>query len=248
MYLLFLCLIGIAAACQKNKGVIPGNSGSQEIVSADAPSRIVDPDDFVAGVNNPFFTLTPGTTFHYFTTNVHANVTEYENVDVTVTNQTKVIQGVTCMVVHDVVSWNGALIEDTYDWYAQDADGNVWYFGEDSKTYDSTGNYVTTGSWEAGVDGAEAGYIMWANPRAHLGKAYRQEYYPGFAEDKGKVVNGHANESVPYGSFQNCIKIKEWSPLHPGEVGFKYYEEGVGQLSSYVASEGESSVLISITQ
>ena len=254
MYLLFACLISMAVACKKTEDVLPGNSATQDGVSADAATqnapdanRCIDPNDFVSGVNNPFFPLNVGETLHYLTTTIAGTDTSYENVDFIVTNQTKIIQGVTCMVVHDVVTWNGTLIEDTYDWFAQDDDGNVWYFGEDTKKYDSNGNYSTLGSWESGVDGARAGYQMWAHPRAHIGQTYKHEYYAGIAEDKAKVINGNVNVSVPYGSFQNCIKIKEFSPLAPGVNGFKYQKAGIGMVRSATPSEGESAVLISIT-
>ena len=253
MYLLFASLIGLTVACQKTEDILSENTSAQDVTPAsgnqsnDATLRHVDPDDFVTGVNNPFFPLTPGDTYHSLTTKIDGNDTVFENHNFIITHQTKVVQGVTCIEVHDVSTINGVLLEDTYDWFAQDDDGNVWYFGEDTKKYDSTGNYSTAGSWEAGVNGAQAGIQMWAHPRLHIGQTYNQEYYVGIAEDKAKVINGNVNTTVPYGSFQNCIKIREWTPLEPGIFGFKIYKAGIGQVRSGTPSEGESAVLISIT-
>ena len=263
MILLFGSFICFTAACQKNHDLLAENPGAAEGVAADAlakdhtaldrttgeivSSRCINPNDFVAGVNNPFFPLTPGTTLHYVTTIVDGSNTIIEHNNFMVTSQTKVILGVTCMVVHDVSTIDGRLLEDTYDWFAQDDDGNVWYFGEDTKKYDETGNYSTAGSFEAGVDGAKAGYQMLAKPRTHIGETYRQEYYVGIAEDKAKVINGHVSVSVPYGTFSNCIKTKEWTPLEPGKIGYKIYKAGIGQVYSATPVENESSVLISIT-
>ena len=86
-------------------------------------------------------------------------------VEVTVTDQKKEILGIQATVVHDVVSEDGELVEDTYDWYAQDKDGAVWYLGEETKEYENGKVKTTAGSWEAGVDGAEAGVIVPAEPR-----------------------------------------------------------------------------------
>jgi hypothetical protein len=161
--------------------------------------------------------------------------------EITNTSATRTILfgGVTvvCTVVHDV-EW--VYIEDldawfkteeTDDWYAWDNDGNVWYFGEDTLEYlyDDEWNLIgtsTAGSWEAGVDGAEPGILMLAEP--HPGDAYRQEYYEGEAEDMGKVLRLNASVSVEYGDFEDCLVTKEWTLLEPGNVEHKYYAPGVG--------------------
>ena len=139
-----------------------------------------DPCDFgIENIDNPYTTLTPGTTFTY------ESVTEEgtEEDIVVVTNETKEILGVTATVVRDTVTLDGELIEDTFDWFAQDKEGNVWYLGEDTKEYENGEVVTTEGSWEAGVDGAEAGIVMLADPQ--VGDTYRQEWYPGHAEDAG---------------------------------------------------------------
>src|SRR5207342_2710858 len=135
----------------------------------------VNPSQFTDKITNQYFPLTPGTVMVYEGTRDGVPL----RIELTVTNDTKVIMGVKCIVVRDIVT--GALEERTSDWYAQDAAGNVWYFGEDTKEYKNGVVTSTAGSWEAGVNGALPGIIMWANPVP--GKPYRQEYRPGQAED-----------------------------------------------------------------
>lgn len=188
---------------------------------------VVGPDDFVSVIDNPYLPLEPGTTF------VYEAETEDEFIlnHVTVTNDTKVILGVTCTVVFDVEWVDGVLMEETFDWFAQDEFGNVWYFGEDTTEYlyDEAGNFLGTskeGSWEAGVDGAVQGIIMPANPLPGL--SYRQEFYEGVAEDMARNLRLNATVSVEYGDFGDCLQNMEWTPLAPGEVELKYYALGVG--------------------
>lgn len=188
-----------------------------------AYNPIIDPDDFVDVIDNPYLPLVPGTTFTY---EAETEDGIEENV-VNVTRKTKKILDVTCTVVWDLVYVGGVLTEETYDWYAQDRHGNVWYFGEDTKEYDEDGNVISTeGSWEAGVDGAKPGIVMEADPQP--GDSYRQEYYEGVAEDMAKVLRLNASVSVPYGDFDDCLKTKEWTPLDRGVVEHKYYAWGVG--------------------
>ncbi|MEK7399723.1 MAG: hypothetical protein AAB116_22510, partial [Candidatus Poribacteria bacterium] len=136
----------------------------------------VDPTNFVTKIDNKYFPLVPGTTF------IYQGKTEdgTERNEVYVSQKTKTILGVTCIVIEDRVWVNDDLVESTLDWYAQDKVGDVWYFGEDSKEYDKGAVVSTKGSWEAGVNGAKPGIIMQANPQ--IGKSYRQEYYKGEAE------------------------------------------------------------------
>jgi hypothetical protein len=183
---------------------------------------VIDPEDFVSIVDNEFFPLTPGTAYIY-----EGNSSEGpEYNEVRVTYDTKVVLGVTCIVVRDSVWTNGELAEVTYDWYAQDTAGNVWYFGEDSQEY-SNGLFVSgEGSWEAGIDGAYPGIIMEAAPAP--GDSYRQEYYKGEAEDRAEVLALNVTADVPYGSFADCLKTKEWTALEKGVVENKYYAPGIG--------------------
>jgi hypothetical protein len=134
--------------------------------------------------------------------------------------------GIETRVVHDVVTEDGELVEDTYDWYAQDADGNVWYFGEDTTEFEDGKPSTTAGSWEAGVDGAQPGIILPAQPQ--VGQAYRQEYYAGEAEDNGEVLSVAERVSVESGDFEDVVMTKDTTPLEPDVLEYKWYASGVG--------------------
>ena len=166
--------------------------------------------------------MKPGTTFLY--------VGKGERDEMSITNHTKNLMGVECVVVDDRAWEDGKLIERTYDWFAQDKEGNVWYFGEDTKEYKNGEVVSTKGSWEAGVDGAKPGIIMQANPK--VGQSYHQEYYPGEAMDMAKVISSNTSVSVPYGSFDHALDTTEWTPLQPGFSEKKYYVRGVGPLGN----------------
>lgn len=202
------------------------------------------PGTFVASVTNPFFPLLPGTIYTY----------EGETEDGTETNtveilpSTKTIMGVAATVVHDRVYLDGNLIEDTWDWYAQDSDGNVWYLGEDSKEMENGQVVSTEGSWEWGVDDALPGVIMWADPAAHVAEEYRQEYLKGEAEDWGMVVALNEDVTVPYGSFAGCLKTEEWSDLEKSVREAKLYCSGIGFVKEMVIKGGNEVVqLVSVT-
>jgi hypothetical protein len=188
----------------------------------------IDPSNFVNEVDNPYFPLKPGTTL------VYEGRTEEgtERVEDTVLPETKRVMGVECVVLRDRVWLNGELIEDTVDWHAQDREGNVWYFGEDTKELENGKVVSTAGSWEAGVDGALPGIIMPADPK--VGDSYRQEYYEGEAEDMAEVISrdGAAlNDAVstPYDSYSKDVLVtKDWSPLEPDILEHKYYAPGIG--------------------
>jgi len=198
------------------------------------PSIQIDPGNFVSEVTNPYFPLEPGTTYIY-----RGETEGVPTRDVmTVTSDTKVILGVTTIVVHDQAYEDGVLVEDTFDWYAQDKDGNVWYFGEATKELDENGNVISTeGSWEAGVDSAEPGIIMEANPKK--GDKYQQELAPDVAEDMAQVIGFEDSFCVPYGCFEDVLVTKEWSPLDKGTVENKYYAQGVGFLSAVTVKGGD---------
>ena len=182
-----------------------------------------DPKNFVRRIDNKYFPLKPGTTFIY---RGESEDSPTRGV-MTVTSQTKKILGVTTTVVHDVGYEDGVLVEDTFDWFAQDKDGNVWYFGEDTKELDEDGNVISTeGSWEAGVDGAKPGVTMLADPRKR--DRYQLEFYPGVAEDMAQVLGYKDSLCVSYGCFEDVLWTKEWTPLEPGVVEHKYYAKGVG--------------------
>jgi hypothetical protein len=182
--------------------------------------------DFVATIDNPWFPLVKGRSW------VSAGVKDGEpTIDTyTVTGQTKQIMGVAASVIRDQLRTHGRVVEATWDWYAQDTQGNVWYLGEDTKEFDAAGNVTSTaGTWQAGVDGAGAGIFMPADPQVGMG-GY-QEYLAGQALDQYKVVSMSASIKVPYGSFTGALQTRETTALDPGVVDAKYYVKGIGQVA-----------------
>lgn len=197
---------------------------------------VIDPANFVAQIDNQYLPFTPGTIMIYEGESEDGS----ERIEVEVTQETKEVLGVTCTVIRDRVWVDGELEEDTFDWFAQDKDGNVWYFGEESKEYEDGVIVSTGGSWEAGVDGAKPGILMKANPK--VGDAYRQEYYEGEAEDLAEVISLNESVSVEYGDFDNCLKTKEWNPLEPDVVENKYYAPGIGVILEVAVKGGSERV------
>lgn len=183
---------------------------------------------------------TPGTRWVFTGRTADGN----ERTVVTATDRTKVVNGVATVVGHDVVYREGKLLENTYDWYAQDHEGNVWYFGEDTKEYDGK-NVDTAGSWEAGVDGAEAGIAMLASPAP--GDAYRQEYYKNEAEDQAKVLRLDASASVPYGHMSDLLETEDFTRLDPSAAEHKYYAKGVGVVLEVSLKQQDRTKLVSMT-
>lgn len=192
---------------------------------------------------NPYFPLDPGTTY------VYQGVRDGQPTRdvVTVTRRTVVIQGVTCVVVHDDLFVNGTRFETTDDYYALDQLRNVHYYGEDTKELDAQGHVVSTeGTWRAGVDGAQSGIIMQGNPR--VGQRYREEFYRGHAEDQAKILSLSASVSVPFGTFGDALQTKNWARLDPGVVENKYYAPNVGLVHEQDLKGGtDSSDLVSVT-
>jgi hypothetical protein len=227
MAMLTACILALVSGCKDN--------GSNNY------NPMIDPANFAGAIDNPYFPLVPGTRFNYQTPTEEG----IEQVAVSVTHSTKVILGVTCVVVHEVATMNGNILEDTWDWYAQDNEDSVWYFGEDTKKYED-GEVSTEGSWEGGVNGALPGIIVKAHPV--VGDTYRQEYLPGVAEDMAEVLGVDEFATVPYGSFSHCIRTKDWSEMEPEVVENKLFAPGVGQiLAEVVTGETEREALVSKT-
>jgi hypothetical protein len=185
---------------------------------------------------NTYFPLIPGTTRIYKGSG--------ETITVTVTNDTKEILGVTCIVIHDVVEKGGEVIEDTFDWYGQDINGNVWYFGESVKDFEDGQLVSLDGSWEAGVDGAKPGIIMKASPQ--VGDTYRQEFFLGDAEDMGEVLSLNESVTVPYGAYDNVLKTKDWTPIEPDVYEHKFYAPNIGTVMEINPETGDKVELIDI--
>lgn len=206
------------------------------------PERL-DPSQFVKTIDHPYFPMKPGTTWEYEAVSSEGE----ERIVVTVTDRTKVVDGVTATVVRDTVTTaGGKLVEDTYDWYAQDKDGNVWYLGEATKAYED-GKVSPEGSWEAGVDGARAGIVMKAEPK--VGDTYYQEYYEGEAEDEGKVLATDESVTGPTGSYDDVVKTADSTALEPEVLEHKWYARGMGfVLEKYVKGGDEKVTLVKMTR
>ncbi len=238
----------LAAGCSSSSASTPSTSSeaavappSWALTGSYKPS--IDPANFVATIDNPYFPLRPGTAFHYQGMSEGTPQTD----DMVVTDRTKQILGVTCTVVRDTVSEHGKAIERTFDWYAQDKQGNVWYMGEDSLELKHGRLVRASDSWESGVDGAEPGIIMLADPKA--GDVYRQEYYPpGKALDEAHVRGFEADVNVPYADFRRALVTEEWSPVEP-QLEQKSYVAGIGEVEEHLTEGGnEHFDLVGVTR
>jgi hypothetical protein len=226
-----------AFGCE-DQSVGPSAGSNDMMLTRDSTPPVFDPARFVDEVDNRYFPLEPGAVY------VYRSETEdgIEIVRDEVTHDKKVILGITATVVHDVVKLDGELVEETFDWYAQDIDGNVWYLGEDSKQFENGVVVGTAGSWEAGVDGAKAGTIMLARPK--VGTQYYQEFLAGVAEDQAKVVSTSKEVRVPFGKFTHCLKTLDFTALEPDVREFKFYAPGVGLVLEVDPDTGVRSELI----
>lgn len=194
----------------------PGDDGDYSVE--------IDPAEFTSRVDNRFSPMLPGTRWVYEESTADGEV---ETITIEVLDERRLVMGVETIVVHDVVSDGaGEMIEDTYDWFAQDADGNVWYFGEDTTAYED-GEPSDAGAWEAGVDGAQPGIIMPADPIVS-DQGYRQEYLAGEAEDMAQII-----AVVP-----GAVVTRDWTPLEPAVVEEKTYVVGIGFVHE-TKTEGE---------
>ncbi len=200
----------------------------------------IDPVNFVSTIDNPYFPLTPGTTYFF----EGQTASGLERGRFSVTHNTKTILGVTCVEVHDFVTLNGEPLEDTLDWFAQDRDGNVWYFGENSKQIENGLVVGVEGSWTAGINGAKPGIVMKAHPA--VGDFYRQEFLLVDAEDLAEVISLNESVSVPAGAYNRCVETAETSPVSPEDLEHKYYALGIGNVLVIDVATGAREELVRI--
>jgi hypothetical protein len=217
--------------------------GSTSTVADGAP--VIDPGDggnydpgitaadFVAGIDNPYLPLTPGSRWVY----EGSEDGEDQRIEVVVTDRTRQVMGVTAVVVQDTVTSGGEVVEDTEDWFAQDRDGNVWYLGEATQEFDGGQPTSSAGSWEAGVDGAQPGLAMPAAPS--VGQAYRQEFLAGEAEDLAEVLRTEGTGTALDQPVDHVVTIREWTPLEPDVVEEKGYAPGIGQITERTTAGGD---------
>jgi hypothetical protein len=232
-----------AANTTKSAAAASGSSIQGSLPKGSEPVKL-DPTDFTTRIDNPYWPMAPGDKWVYRETDEGTE----KRVEVTVTDRTKrVANGIEARVVHDVVTEDGQRVEVTDDWYAQDRDGNVWYLGEDTAEYENGKVTTRSGSFETGVDGAQAGIIMPADPRD--GMAYRQEYYKGEAEDKAEVLSTDEQVEVPFGYFEGALMTKDLVPLEPKVSEYKLYAKDVGPVLTVKTSGGSGrEELISYSQ
>ncbi len=193
------------------------------------PTPSLDPDDFVAEIDNPWLPLAVGNAWRYIAGGGQ------QTTSVTVLDETREIQGVTATAVRSATTFQGRTpSEQRIDWYAQDAEGNVWLLGEG-------------GAWEAGVSGAEAGLAMPADPR--VGDGYRRGYAEGVAEDLAQVLSLDGSASVPYDDLTGLLETEDSTPLEPGRVERRLYARGVGLVREETIAGGDAlSVLVAFSE
>jgi hypothetical protein len=227
-----------------------------ELIGQDAYHPDFDPTNFVDPTTigdtvppNPYFPLIPGNKWVY--------EGDGETVTVVVTDKTKLIEGVTCVVVNDLVEEDGKKKEDTNDWFAQALNGDIWYCGEEVKDFETFAGddpeepelVEIDGSFKVGRDGAKPGIIMLANPQ--VGNVYRQEFALGEAEDLAEVISLTDNEQIaadiPVAKCNNdCLVTRDFTPLEPGIDEYKHYKPGVGLILE-VDMEGNRLELVEFT-
>jgi len=200
----------------------------------------IDPANFTTTIDNPYFPLKPGTTYVYEGPTSQGFIRN----TVEVTTNTKLIDGVTCVEVHDQVFTDGMLSEDTLDWFAQDKDGNIWYFGEDSDELVNGRVSSLGGSWLGGVNGASPGIVMEAHPK--VGDFYRQEFLLNEAEDSAGVLDLNQTATVPAGTYHHCLETAEITGLEPGALEHKFYAPGVGNVLTVDLVTGDTFPLVQI--
>jgi hypothetical protein len=209
-----------------------GGSGSSALPQG-ADTVELDPADFTSEIDNPWMPLRAGSRWVYRETDGEGNA---QRVEVTVLDETREVMGIEVRVVHDLVTEDGEPVEDTFDWYAQDSDGNVWYFGEDTKEFENGKVSTRAGSWEAGVNGAQPGILIPGEPS--VGMTYRQEYYEGEAEDAAQVLSLEEKVEVPHGAFEGVLMTKDFTPLQPEILEHKFFARGVGMVLALAISGG----------
>lgn len=212
----------------------PGSPPAPASLPQGAEPVDLDPADFTADIDHPYLPMVVGTRMTYREIDEDG---ERLKVVVIVTRETKEIaNGITARVVRDTVTQDGELVEDTFDWFAQDSDGNVWYMGENTAEFEDGKLTTREGSFEAGVDGALPGIIMPGDPEPGL--AYRQEYYEGEAEDNGEILSLDEMVDVPFGHFESVLMTKDTITIEPNVLEHKFYAKGVGMVLALGISGG----------
>ncbi len=217
-------------------------SGAQAAVeSAGAYNPVINPSDFSDVITNSNFALSVGKKFV-----VEAATKEgLERIEIFIPGWTKEVLGVQTLVYWDRVYVDGELVEDTRDYLAQHKNGDVWYFGENVDNYEEGKLVDHDGSWVAGVDGAKPG--IWIKGTHTAGDSYRQELYPGKAEDMRDVVAVGQTVKTKKKTYTNCVQMYDWTPLDAESKEHKYYcpEAGALVLEKHLV-KGETAELVAL--
>ncbi|MEO7269180.1 MAG: hypothetical protein ABIW49_08245 [Knoellia sp.] len=240
-----LVMAGCTSTTQDLRSSASPESGPRPLPQS-TESLTLDPAEFSTTIDNPYWPMAPGASWTFRESDTTG---AEQKVVITVTDQTKrIANGVTARVLHDVVTEDQVPVEVTDDWYAQDRDGNIWYLGEATTEYENGKPVNTDGSFEAGVDGAQAGIAIPARPAP--GMNYRQEYYAGEAEDRAGVVTvGQEQVQVPFGHFtKDILMTRDLVPLESTVQELKFYAPGVGPLLSiHLDGNGGRAELVAYT-
>jgi hypothetical protein len=226
--------VAAALAASVTPAAIATTAGQGCPLPRDSEPVDLDPAQLTTTIDNRWRPMAAGTRWRYREIGQRG---ARQDVVVTVTNRTRrIANGVTARVVRDTVSEDGELIEDTFDWFAQDRCGNVWYLGEDTAEFENGKLATKAGSWEAGVDGAQPGIAMPGRPRD--GQVFREEYYEGHAEDRGEVLSTREMAQTPYRFFKRALLTKDTTALEPRVVEYKLYAPGIGPVLTLDVSGG----------
>ncbi|MDZ4747555.1 MAG: hypothetical protein SH808_03655 [Saprospiraceae bacterium] len=221
-------------SCQKDETLRTLDQSYQPVITAaNFPNSTT--------ISNPYFPVAEGLVYSY----EGQTPDGLETIEEQRLNITRTVQGIECLVVNFKAYLNGHLIEEADDWYAQDKDGHVWYFGEDVNNYNPDGTIKDhSGSWEAGIDGAKAGIIMQANPL--IGTTYREEYYFNEAEDEAEIMATDLNITIPFGAFTDCLQSRNFTAIEPDLHEHKFYAPGIGLIKEINLADNSEIHLVSI--
>ena len=225
-----------SCASESGGGTTTADTGTRAALPQGSEPVDLDPADFTVDITNPYWPMDVGDRWVFEETDGEGGV---QRVEVTVLDETYTVAlGIEARVVHDLVTQGGAIVEDTLDWYAQDTDGNVWYLGEETAEYENGQVVSTEGSWEAGVDGAQPGIAVPADPSPGL--SYRQEYLADEAEDEAVVLSVSEPVETPTGRYDDALLTRDTTPLEPDVAELKFYAPGVGPVLVLQISGGSA--------
>ena len=228
-----LALVPVACGDDDGGGGADASPKAGELPQGDTPVDL-DPEHFSTDVDHPYFPLRPGTRWTYREVDADGNVLDVVVIATSMTR--RIANGIDARVVRDTVRQDGQVLEDTFDWYAQDDEGNVWYLGEDTAEFEDGRITSREGSFEAGVDGAQPGIVMPAEPAR--GQRYRQEFLVGEAEDQGAVLSAEELVEAPMGRYDSAVLTRDTNPLEPEVSEYKLYARGVGLVLTLDVSGG----------